>query len=62
MNTSVEFKNPPDSNNKKCLHVACRCIAAENNEYCGAYCENASDKYQEGDGCGCNHSACGNDE
>ena len=43
---------------KKCAHAACKCVAAEGSSFCRSYCEGARVHYEPGDGCGCGHDGC----
>lgn len=43
---------------KQCAHPGCTCMAAEDSDYCGAYCENAGKDEME-IACACGHEGCG---
>jgi len=44
------------SENEKCAHPACNCIAPEGSKYCSQYCNDASDTIELA--CNCNHPGC----
>ena len=41
---------------EKCAHPACKCPAAQDSKYCGAYCEGAADRPSVV--CECGHASC----
>ena len=43
---------------KKCKHNLCDCAAADGNDYCSEYCENASDTGTTEIACSCGHPGC----
>ena len=45
-------------NTKKCAHSRCSCTAAEDSDYCTAYCENIAETDINTITCECGHSGC----
>lgn len=44
------------SDNKKCAHPACNCMAAKDSKYCGTYCHDAAKTTELS--CNCGHAGC----
>ncbi len=44
------------SNQKKCAHPACSCMAAEHSNYCSTYCSDAAGTTEIS--CNCGHPGC----
>ena len=50
------MKNADDR--ERCKHGPCECMAAEDEDYCSTYCENAAAVSEAEISCSCGHAGC----